>query len=275
MLRFRTNLPRYVLYAVAIVAIVRAVLPNPSAPNPKPTPVRAANSVDLPAQSLAVQFAETYLTYNAADPQQRDRALASIVGQNSSALNQAAGVALPSRGSDRVTSAQVVSQHPGAGGTAYTVQADTTTDGVAYLAVTVARHSGAVRLVGEPALVGPPQVSTAVQDPASVSDRQVSDAAIGTVVTRALTNYLKGNQQNLQSDLATGVSVTVPTMALSHIQVGQIDWLTEGHSVGVGVQAMDKSGATYTLHYTVALEQQPSPGGSRWFISGINSSPGP
>jgi len=184
-------------------------------------------------------------------------------------------VVLPIRGSDRVTSAQVVSQHQAAGGTAYTVEADTTADGAVYLAVTVARHAGALRLVGEPALVGPPRVSAAVQDPASEGGRQVSDGAVTSVVTRGLTNYLNGNQQNLQSDLATGVSVTVPTMALSQIQVGQIDWLAQGHSVGVSVQANDRSGATYTLHYTVALERQPSPGGSRWFISGINSIPGP
>jgi len=275
MLRFRTNLPRYVLYAVAIVAIVRAVLPSPSAPRPTPAPVRPATNVDLPAQSLAVQFTQAYLTYNAADPGQRAQTLAALVGQNSPALNQAAGVALPSRGSDQVTFAQVVSAQPGAGGTAYTVQADTTTDGVVYLTVTVARHAGTLRLVGEPAFVGAPPVSAAVQDPASEGNRQVSDAAVSTVVTRALTNYLKDNQQNLQSDLATGVSVTVPTIALNQIQVGQIDWLTQGHSVGVNVQANDKSGATYTLHYTVALEQQPSPGGSRWFISGINSTSGP
>jgi hypothetical protein len=275
MLRFRTNLPRYVLYAVAIVAIVRAVLPNPSGPHPKPAPARPAGNNDLPAQSLAVEFTRAYLTYDASNPQERDQALASLVGQNSAALNQGAGVVLPIRGSDQVTSAQLASQRAGVGGTTYTVQADTTTDGVVYLAVTVARHAGALRLVGEPALVGPPRVSAAVQDPASAGDQQVSDGAVSAVVTRALTNYLKGNQPNLQSDLATGVSVTVPTMALSQIQIGQIDWLTQGHSVGVSVQANDKSGATYALHYTVALERQPSPGGSRWFVSGINSTPGP
>jgi hypothetical protein len=275
MLRFRTNLPRYVLYAVAIIAIVRAVLPNPSGPRSKPAPVRATSNIDLPAQSLAVQFTQAYLTFSAANPQQREQALTSLVGKNSVALNQAAGVTLPIRGSDQVTAAQLVSQHPVAGGTAYTVQADTTTDGVVYLEVTVARQAGALRLVGEPALVGPPRVSAAVQDPASAADRLVSNSAVSTVVTRALTNYLKGNQQNLQSDLATGVSVTVPTMALGQIQVGQVDWLTQGRSVGVAVQATDKSGATYTLHYTVALEQQPAPGGSRWFISGIDSTTGP
>jgi len=275
MLRFRTNLPRYVLYAVAVVAIVRAVLPNPSGPQPKPAPIRPATGTDLPAQSLAVQFTQAYLSYDAADPQQRARALTALVGQNSSALNPAAGVVLPISGSDRVTSAQAVSERPAAGGTAYTVQADTTTDGVVYLAVTVASHGDALRLVGEPALVGPPDVAAAVQDPASQGDQQVSDGAVSTVVQRALTNFLKGNQQNLQSDLTTGASVTVPTMALSRIQIGQIDWLTQGRSVGVNVQASDRSGATYSLHYTVGLERQASPGGSRWFVSGINSTSGP
>lgn len=275
MLRFRTNLPRYVLYAVALVAIVRAVLPESSAPQPKPAPANPAASVDLPAQSLAVQFTRAYLTYSASHQQARVNALASLVGKNSAALNQTAGVILPIRGSDRVTSAQLVSQQSAPGGTEYTVQADTTTDGVVYLAVTVARHAGGLSLVGEPALVGAPRVSAAVQDPASRAGRAVSDSSVTTTVTRALKNYLSGNEQNLQSDLATGVSLTVPSMTLKHIQISQIDWLTQGRSVGVSVQANDKSGATYTLHYTVALERQPSPGGSRWFVSGINSTLGP
>jgi hypothetical protein len=166
----------------------------------------------------------------------------------------------------------VIAQGPGAGGTRYTVQADTSADGTVYLAVTVTRSaSGALELVGAPAVVGAPRIAGAVADP-SQNGQQVSNPALSTVINRALTNYLQGDSQDLQPDLAGGVSVSVPDTPLSRIQVGQIAWLEQGRSVGVDVQASDRSGATYTLHYTISLVEQPSAGGgSRWFVSSIES----
>jgi hypothetical protein len=110
-----------------------------------------------------------------------------------------------------------------------------------------------------------------VADP-SANGQEVSDPAVSTVVSRALTNYLEGDGQDLQPDLAGGVSLSVPDTPLGRIQVGQIAWLDQGRSVGVDVQASDRSGAAYTLHYTISLVEQPSAGGgSRWFVSSIES----
>jgi hypothetical protein len=68
----------------------------------------------------------------------------------------------------------------------------------------------------------------------------------------------------------------VPTVALRSIEVGQASWMThatDAGTVGVDVQASDQSGATYGLHYTVALKRQPLGGAGRWFVSGIESNP--
>jgi hypothetical protein len=272
LLRIRSRLLSYAAYAIAVAAIVRVALPPAPAPRPAPPPPPATPGTDLSAEGFAVDFARAYLTYDAASPQARETLLAPFVGQGSSALDQDAGVQLPDQGSDRVRFAQVVAQGPGAGGTRYTVQADTSADGTMYLAVTVTRStSGALELVGTPAVVGAPMIAGPVADPAQ-NGQQVSDPAVSTVVSRAVTHYLQGDGQDLQPDLANGTSVPVPNATLSRIQVEQIAWLDQGRSVGVDVQASDRAGATYTLHYTISLAQQPSAGGgSRWFVSSIES----
>jgi hypothetical protein len=274
-LRFQSGLPRYVLYAVAVVAIVRMALPSP-APRRVSAAPRSAG-VDLAAGSFAVSFTRAYLSYSGAAPQRREARLAPFVGSGGgAALDQDAGVQLPDQGSNEVVFAQLVSRQPGAGGDVYTVQADTSRDGIAYVAVTVARNgSGELEVVGEPAFVGPPPAAAAVQDPSQQS-AQVSDGSVTSVVARALTNYLRGDQLDLQSDLASGVSVSVPPVALRSIEVGQASWVTHdagAATVGVDVQAADESGATYGLHYTVSLRRQPPSGAGRWFVSGIESNP--
>jgi hypothetical protein len=269
-LRVRSSLPRYAVYAVAAVAIARILLPSAPPPRAALSAPRSAG-VDLLAESFAVDFARAYLAYDASEPQQREALLAPFVGQAAPSLDQQAGVQLPGQGSNRVTFAQVVAARTVPGGELYTVQADTTADGTTYLGVTVTRGaSGALELVGEPAVLGPPAVAPAVPDP-SQQGEQVSDPTVTAVVTRAITNYLRGDEQDLTSDLATGIQVSPPSTPLSGIEVGQINWLSQ-HSteaqVGVDVQVSDRSGAAYGLHYTVSLERQ----SSRWFVSGIDSS---
>jgi hypothetical protein len=254
---------------LALVWIAAVSLVRSRTPRSRPAAVSPA-SADLPAESFAVGFTRAFLTYSASSPGGHERQLAPYLGDSSS-LDGDAGMQLPSQGSDQVQFAQVAASHPGSGGTTYVVQAATTADGTVYLAVTVATgSSGAVNLVGEPALVGAPALAAAAASP-SDAGQQVTDAGLTGVVDRALTNFLEGKAGDLQSDLPNGVSIATPTTVLGQIQVGQIDWLTQGRSVGVDVQATDRAGAQFDLKYTVGGTRQPVPGGARWFVTGIQT----
>jgi hypothetical protein len=95
---------------------------------------------------------------------------------------------------------------------------------------------------------------------------------VSTVVTRAVTNYLRADLTDLQSDLAPGVALSVPTIPLQDIQIGQITWLSPGRAVGVDVHASARSGVALALHYTVSLIRG-TQAGDRWFLGGIDSTP--
>lgn len=267
-LRVQANLPRYAVYAIAVAAVVHYALGSLK-PAPAPRMVQRAPSVDLAAEAFALDFTRAYLTYQGADPQQHEAALARYVGSGGGPLDQDAGLEPPATGSDRVRFAEVLGDLPQNASRQITVEADTTALGTVYLSLTLtSAASGALELVGLPALVGPPAIAAAVSD-SSDDGKQISDPAVTSVVSRALSNYLKGDASDLQPDLAPGAEVRVPAAGLGSIQVEQINWASPGHSVGVDVQASD-AGATLTLHYTVSLTRQ-GPAEDRWFVSGIDS----
>jgi hypothetical protein len=263
-LEFSSGLPRYVLYAVASVAIAHSLIgiarpARASAVSP------SSSGVDVAAAAYATSFARAYLTYDSADPSGQPAAVAPFVGAGPQ--GPGAGFTAPSSGSDSVSFAQVVGYQPAAGGgTLYTVQADTSRLGTVYLAVTVARGSGgALELVGEPALVGAPPVVSAVADP-SQANLPVSDPGLTAVVTRALGDYLRGDSSDLQSDLATGVPVPSLPPPLSGVQVTRVAWQVPGRVVGADVQASDQAGAAYSLHYELSVIRQ-----GRWYVTAIES----
>jgi hypothetical protein len=263
-LELHSSLPRYVLYAVALVAIAQSLLgiarTSRAADGPSP-----AAGVDVGAAAYAASFARAYLTYETGNPNGQQAALASFVGTGPQGT--AAGFTAPASGSDSVGVCQVVASAPAAGdGVLYTVQAQTSRWGTVYLAVTVARSSnGALELVGEPALVGAPPSVAAVADP-SAANEPVSDPGLAAVVTRALSDYLRGDGNDLQADLATGVPVPNLPLPLTGVQVTRVAWQLPGRVVGADVQATDQAGGTYSLHYQLSVTRQ-----RRWFVTAIES----
>jgi hypothetical protein len=243
-------LPRYALYAVALVAIVHS-LAGIASPRSPAAPLGRPAGTDVGAAAYAVSFARAYLTYDSSDPAAREAALGRFLGRG--AIDQDAGFTVPASGSSQVSLAQLVADHPvPGGGHVYTVEADTSRLGTLYLAVTVARVAGGLELVGEPALVGPPASAPAVAD-SSQANEQIADTGLIQVATRAITNYLRGDSTDLQSDLATGAAVSVPQLALQDIQVSRVAWQEPNTIVGVDVQATDRAGGTYSLHYELAV----------------------
>jgi Conjugative transposon protein TcpC len=265
-LELHSSLPRYVLYAVALVAIAHSLL-EIARPTRAATVSSGSSGLDAAAAAYATSFARAYLTYDSEDPSGQQAAVAPFVGAGPQ--GSGAGFTPPSSGSDSVDFAQVVGWQPAAGGgTLYTVQADTSRLGTVYLAVTVARGGGgALELVGEPALVGAPAIASGVADP-SQANLPVSDPGLAAVVTRALSDYLRGDSSDLQSDLATGVSVPSLPLALSGVQVTRVAWQVPGQVVGADVQASDQASGKYSLHYQLSVIRQ-----GRWYMTAIESTP--
>jgi hypothetical protein len=267
-LELRSSLPRYVLYAVALVAIAHSLIDMARSAS-TPASAGPAPSVDLGGAGYAVSFTRAYLSYDSANPAAQQAALGRFAGAGP--LGSSAGFTAPSSGSNSVSAAQVVGDQsaPG-GGELYTVEADTTRLGTVYLAVTVASADGrALELVGEPALVGAPASAPAIADP-SQANLPVSDAGLSAVVTRALGDYLRGDSPDLQSDLATGVPAPSLPPALSGVQVTRVAWQLPGKVVGADVEASDQTGASYSLHYELSVIRQ-----GRWYVTAIESSPTP
>src|SRR2546425_11273140 len=97
--RWAARAPRIALYvALGVLALggVRAIVsPRPGPPRP----VIPAQKQDLAAEALAAQFARAYLTYDAAHPELRERALKPFA---TSELDIDVGFAAPSSGARRV-----------------------------------------------------------------------------------------------------------------------------------------------------------------------------
>jgi hypothetical protein len=248
------------------VAIAHSLI-DLARPAARPQRAGRAATVDVGAAGYAVAFTRAYLSYDSADPQVQQAALGRFAGAGP--LGSGAGFTAPSSGSDSVGAAQVIGEEPApGGGQLYTVEADTTRLGTVYLGVTVARASSrALEVVGEPALVGAPASAPAVTDP-SQANQPVSDPGLTGVVTRALGDYLRGDSSDLQSDLATGVPVPSLPPALAGVQVTRVAWQVAGRVVGADVQASDRAGAGYSLHYELSVVRQ-----GRWYVTAIESSP--
>ncbi len=106
-----------------------------------------------------MQFARSYLTWNAAEPQAHEAALARSCGPG---IDPDAGLQPPSSGEQRVESAEVVQERelvprPPPVEHVYTVAAQTDDAGLLYLTVSVVRTAGgSLALGGYPAFVGAP-----------------------------------------------------------------------------------------------------------------------
>ena len=163
-LRLARELPRMLLLGVSCAGLAAsaryAIAP------PRPTVSARAHlagpSRDPAAEGFAQLFARRYLTWEAADPEAHQRALAAYLGVG---MEADAGLQPPSGGEEQVQWTEVVQERAGAPGErVFTVAAQTDSDGLVYLAVSVARARGGVlELASYPALVGAPACGPALR----------------------------------------------------------------------------------------------------------------
>jgi Conjugative transposon protein TcpC len=255
--RFAALAPHRLATAVLLVFLaigVRATLFPPSAAAP---PAPTVTSADAPSHDFALQFARAYLTYDAADPAARERALAPFVSQG---LAAGAGFT-PDSGSRKVFWAQVASDQPAlAGGRAITVAAEVSDQSAPlYLAVTVRHDPGQpLSLVGYPSLIGAPAIDTAADPPSRTA---VTEPAVAQVSERVLRNYLAASAPNLRADLTGSADVTLPTIRLRVEEVTQILWVGGPNSGAVlaTLTATDEAANTYTLTYELGIAYRERP----------------
>jgi hypothetical protein len=265
-IRVARELSRYVLAALSVAGLAASVRFAVAPPRPAAVPaaVPAAPS-DRAAEGYASLFARRYLTWNAAEPQASQRALASFVGGG---IEPAGGLQLPPTGEQRVEWDEVVQERePATGEHVYTVAVQTDTAGLLYLTVSVVRgRNGGLSLGSYPAFVGAP-ASAPAQPVAHL--REVGDPALVTVVERALRNYLNASTGELAADLTSGAHVSLPGLALNLESVQRLDWSPGGGSVLALIQAQDARGAQYTLTYELDVADEKG----RWEISAVQTDP--
>ncbi len=233
---------------------VRAAFFAPAAAAP-PRPV--SRGADAPSEDFALQFARAYLSYDAADPGARERALAPFLSQG---LAAGAGFT-PAAGAQRVLWAEVASdQRALAGGRVITVAAALSSRRLpVYLAITVRHEAGRpLELLGYPSLIGAPAVDDRFSPPARGA---VTDPAVLKVVDRVLRNYLAGAAADLDADLTADATVTLPTVRLAVQSVDQTLWIAGPGSGAVlaTVTAADPRGNTYTLTYELGIAYRERP----------------
>jgi hypothetical protein len=258
---------RWLLYGVAcvgILATLRFTLMPPRPPQPVVPPQPHA---DRGAEAFATLFTRSYLSWDAAHPDLHQRALAPLVG---AAMDADAGLQVPATGAQSVQWTDIAQERDGPqGDRVYTVAAQTDHSGLIYLAVDVARATnGRLRLLGYPALIGPPLVSAAPADP-DQSRRDVSDVELVTVVKRALRNYLAGSANNLNADLTPSARISSPVQPLQMRDLALLKWAPRGRSLLATVHAGGADGAEYTLRYELDVARL----AARWEIAAIQMDP--
>ena len=255
--RYSALLPRYLATVIlfGFFALgVRAAFFSPPAP---PAPAAAAPGADAPSEDFALQFARAYLTYDAAHPGDRTRALALFLSDQ---LSAGAGFR-PSSGSQEVLWAEVASdQRALAGGRVITVAAQVSAQRLPlYFAVSVRHERGQpLQLLGYPSFVGAPALASRWTPPTRSA---VTEPAVLEVVDRVLRNYLAGAAPNLKADLTVDAVVTLPTARLHVQSVEQTLWVAGAGSGAVlaTLSATDARGNTYTLTYELGIAYRERP----------------
>ena len=227
--------------------------------------VPAEVQLDRGGELLAGQFARAFLSFDAEDPDLRDRAMAQFGTASSPAL---AGYEAPRRGRQAISQTQVAQAFKVPQGTRYIVAASTAAGQTTYLAVTVARgQDGALGVVGPPAVVGPP-VSAPAR--AITPGRDVEDPAVQQVAERALRNYLSAAGDDLAADLASTATVSLPAQPMTLERVDELRWESGAPgAVLVTASVRDTHGQLMQLAYELALQPQQD----RWLVAGIQNNP--
>lgn len=250
--RLRARAPRWLFVcAMAITSLVglREIVVPEQAPSPPPS---FAAGVDRPGEDFALQFARAYLSYDAARPEARERALRPFLTDD---LELDAGFVARS-GQRRVLWAQVAQSRVAAVGRVIVVAAQTDAEPApVYLAVSVARGGGgALSLAAYPALVGAPARSHA----GSSEREEVEERGLIAVARRVVANYLAGEQANLAADLAPGAEISLPSLRLRLRSLEQVSWAEARGSgdVVATVRAVDERGSIWTLSYELGISER-------------------
>jgi hypothetical protein len=265
-IRLARELPRYLVCALALAGLAASARFAIAPPNASVARIEqpVADPRDRAAEGYATLFARRYLSWSAAEASHPGGAsLESFFDAGAEA-----GLGLPPSGAQQVQWAEVVQARESQPGVhVYTVAAQTDTAGLTYLAVSVGRTSGgSLRLAGYPAFVGPPATVPSSGEPRL---REVTDAALTTVLARGLRNYLSASSSELAADLVARARVSPPRLSLSLDSIQRIDWAADGTSVLAVVQAHDGRGVQYTLAYEVDVVRQQG----RWEIAAIEMDP--
>jgi len=265
-MRLLARAPRLLAITVTVVlalAGLRNVLFG--APASKIQRVYEPASNDVGAEGFAEAFARAYLSWGGSqDVDVYDQSLAAYNPQ----FAADPGVQ-PSSRPQQVTWSRVVQDEPSVlkGSRIVTVELQLSPgERTCYLAVPVNRApNGALAITTWPSFVGAPAVQSA---PAQPSLATVTDSSLINVVTRAITNYLAGDQNDLQADLASGAEVTYPAQQLE-VSGPPISVQSTGPGgVLVTVRATDAQGASYTLAYEVGVVLT-----ERWYVDSIEVIP--
>jgi len=255
--RLAARAPRHLAVAVLLVLLALGVRGIIFRGEPAPAVAAPRVSAEAPSEDLALRFARAYLTFDAADPGARERALAPYLPDG---VGSDGGFSA-THGSRRVLWEDVASDQKAlAGGRVITVAAAVSgASSPLFLAVTVRHESGRpLSLLGYPSLVGAPATTTSAAEP---SRQAVSDGGVTEVVERVLRNYLAGSAPELRADLTTDADVTLPTVALRVQEVRAIDWIAGPSSGAVlaTVVAEAPGGDTYTLAYELGIAWRERP----------------
>lgn len=262
--RLRALLPRIaVLFLIAVLSIagLKSILAGTDAPAAGGEPA-ADLSGDLGVRSFAESFARAYLSWNAADPDRRERLLEPYLADS---LDADAGLE-PAEGSNQTVGwTSVAGAERSAGRTLVTVAAQAG-ERLLYLSVPVARdRAGFLYLAGYPALVGPPATASDVEEDV---EEDVEDAKLEVVVSRAITNYLAGSRRNLLADLTPDAVISMPSRPLEVESTGDLLWVEPDRRVSIEVEVRDETGTDWTLRYELGVQRS-----DRWYVRSIHINP--
>lgn len=254
--RLQARLPRLALMALALVLCAAGarslVSPQPAAPEH----LASAPLTPVGVEGFAERFARVYLSAED-DRGGRAQQLAALTSPD---VDLGAGA--PVGGESEVAWSAVVSAHR-AGPRRQTVVVEAGSgDGVIDLAVPVAWDRGGRMVVpAAPALVGPPLTTTKAIAPA---ERDVEDAQLQAVGARVVRNYLAGDGQDLQADLAPGTRVSLPGLRLRVQRVNEITWAAASR-VALSVDAARADGDSVALRYELAVTRS----AGRWLVTSV------
>ena len=262
--RAAARAPRFaVLAACGLLALAgaRALL----APQPQlSAQPRSVTPVDVAARSFAEAFARTYLTWNANEPEARERAIARVLGAD---VEPGGGLVVPPRGAQRVSWTAVEGDRTASARRRIVTVVAETSRGPVHLAVPVSRDDrGLLFVSGVPAIVGPPARTSTGAAPPEV---EVEDRALRAVGSRVVRNYLAGERDDLAADLAPGAIVSLPELRLKVRSTDAVTWVSEPRRLAVALTASTTDGARLSLRYELGVARV----SGRWVVRTIHINP--